>query len=109
MIFLKTWEAFLITLLNNIYYFPPEERKTFFKKLLPLLSPNGALIVVSAMQGGSPMNVGFDLIVRSTEGVYAIPELEELTLQLKESGFHRVSREQVLLGESFYLLIAKKQ
>ncbi len=97
----------MITLFNNIYYFPVNERSALFSDLQSYLNPSGTLVIVSNMQGKSVLSVGFDLILRATANCYALPEIEETIGQLKESGYIP-EKEKLILGEPFYGIIARR-
>ena len=45
----------LITLHNNIYYFPVGDRVELFRKLFGLLKPGGQLLITTGCQGGDPL------------------------------------------------------
>jgi cyclopropane fatty-acyl-phospholipid synthase-like methyltransferase len=98
----------LATLYNNTYYFAPEERPDLFRSLRSRLAPGGALGIVSAMRGkGSAFTIDLDLVLRSTVGNTALPDLDELTTQLKESGFESVDRIRLVPVEPLYGLVAR--
>ncbi len=97
----------MITLLNNIYYFPADQRSALFSGLLSYLNPGGILVIVSNMQGNTPLSVGFDLILRATANCYALPDLEETISQLEESGYC-AKKEKLIPGQPFYAIIARR-
>ncbi|HYP39867.1 MAG TPA: class I SAM-dependent methyltransferase [Chloroflexia bacterium] len=99
----------IITLYNNIYYFPPEERPALFRSLRERLASGGRLAVVSAMRGASVTTNDFDLVLRSTLGCTALPDTEELRAQLLGSGFDHVAGTRLAPIESFYGLIATRE
>jgi 4-hydroxy-2,2'-bipyrrole-5-carbaldehyde O-methyltransferase len=97
----------LITLYNNIYYFAPEERPALFRSLRSRLAPTGALAITSPIQGSrSVTTADFDLILRSTIGCFALPEMDELTRQLREGGFEQVQWEKLFPTEPYYGVVA---
>lgn len=96
----------LITLYNNLYYFPFDERKPLFQRLRSMLTFNGEIVIVSLMQGKSLISLNFDLVLRSTEGCAPLPELEETVEQLKESGLSEIKKVKLIPRSSFYGLLA---
>lgn len=96
----------LITLFNNVYYFTPEERPVLFCILRSRLAPNGALAIVSLMQGNSVTAIDFDLLLRSTVGCAPLPEVDELIAQLCESGFRHVKKTKLMPEEPVYGIVA---
>lgn len=97
----------LITLYNNIYYFPLEERVTLFQTLRALLAPDGALALVSMMQGESMESANFDLVLQSTIGGAPLPELNEVSQQLRDAGFTQIKQTRLMFGEPFVGILAR--
>ena len=97
----------LVTLYNNVYYFPLEERAALFKKLRSLLARRGSLALLSSMQGTTPLSADFDLILRSTQGCAPLPRLGDLREQLRAAGFVRVDVSRLVPTEPLYGLVAK--
>ena len=97
----------MITLYNNIYYFPLEERVALFQTLRDLLAPDGALALVSMMQGDSMEAANFDLVLRSTIGGAPLPELNEVSQQLRDGGFTHIKQTRLMFGEPFFGLLAQ--
>lgn len=96
----------LVTLYNNVYYFPVEERVELFRQIRGLLGPGGRLALLSSMQGLTPLSADFDLILRSTVGCAPLPRLDELKNQLREAGFGEVSIVRLVPVEPFYGVVA---
>lgn len=96
----------LITLFNNIYYFAPEERVLFFRRLRTWIAPGGALAVVTATAGSTVAIRAFDLVLRSTEGCWALPSRDALVAQLRASGFGSVRRDEIAAGQSLDAFLA---
>lgn len=96
----------LITLFNNIYYFAPEERVTFFRRLAASIAPGGALAVVTATAGPTVAIRAFDLVLQSTEGCWALPSRDALVAQLRDSGFGGVRRDEIAAGQSLDAFLA---
>ncbi|MBI5032858.1 MAG: class I SAM-dependent methyltransferase [Chloroflexi bacterium] len=97
----------LVTLYNNIYYFPVAERVPLFKKIRAWLKPGGAFALVTLMRGNNVDSANFDLILQSTQGCYALPTLDELTAQLRESGFSVDMQAQLVPMELYYGVLGK--
>lgn len=95
----------LITLYNNVYYFPVSERPALFKILCSLLAPNGSFALLSSMQGTTPITADFDLILRSTQGCAPLPRLTDLEAQIRAAGFSRVEATKLVPTEPFYGII----
>ncbi len=98
----------LVTLYNNIYYFPVEQRVALFQRVHAWLAPGGALALVSLFRGTSINSANFDLIVQSTLGCAPLPELDELKGQLRQAGFTLIEHSALAPGEPFYGILAHK-
>jgi 4-hydroxy-2,2'-bipyrrole-5-carbaldehyde O-methyltransferase len=96
----------LITLYNNLYYFPPEERASLFAGLRPLLAPGGTLAVVSLMRDVSVSSRNFDIVLQSTKGCFALTDSEETVVQMRTAGFTSVEKRQLLASEQFAAVLA---
>ncbi len=92
----------LVTLYNNVYYFPVDERVPLFKKIRAWLRPGGAFALVTMMRGNNLDSANFDLILQSTQGGYPLPTLDELATQLKESGFSVAMQSKLVPTELYY-------
>jgi SAM-dependent methyltransferase len=97
----------LITLYNNVYYFPVAERPALLGGLRARLAPGGALALTSMFQGDSVAAANFDLLLRATAGCAPLPDLAELTAQLRAAGFGAVEATPLLPGQPFYGLVAR--
>lgn len=97
----------LITLYNNIYYFPLDERIHLFRTLRALLTPGGTLALVSMMQGDSLEAANFDLVLRSTIGGAPLPKLSELSQQMRHAGFTQLTATRLIFGEPFFGILAR--
>lgn len=98
----------LITLHNNIYYFTTAERAPLFGHLAELLSPRGALCVVSMTAGGTVAGTDLDLTLRSTAGCAPLPELDQLREQLRQAGFMSVVSTSLLPLEPLHAVVASR-
>ena len=93
----------LVTLHNNIYYFPARERVGVLRHAASFLVPGGRLVVTTACPGGSPSGAALDLWGEMTEGCGGLPDPEVLRGQLTEAGLVAVTARNVGAPlESFY-------
>lgn len=79
----------LVLLLQNIYYWPPEQRPDVLRRLRQL-APGGTVVVASALAAGLPFNHHLDLVLRVTVGNWRLPTAEELERDLRSAGFGSV-------------------
>jgi len=92
----------IVTLFNNIYYFPVEERVALFRHLAGFLKPGGFLLAVTCSQGGSLPVDALNLWGAATDGAGRLPAVTEMTDQLHEAGFNTVKSSRLAPGESFW-------
>lgn len=94
----------LITLHNIIYYFPAEERLELLNRLRSMLSPDGVVAISTHFQsGGKDLGAAnLNMVNCSLKGLTPLPALDELTAQLKESGFGDVKISRLIPGSTFY-------
>jgi len=92
----------LITLYNNIYYFPETERVRLLVSLRERLKPGGKLAMVSLFAGKTVVAANFELILRSTLGCAPMGTVENLVRQLHESGFREVNTKRLIPVQPFY-------
>jgi 2-polyprenyl-3-methyl-5-hydroxy-6-metoxy-1,4-benzoquinol methylase len=98
----------LVTLHQNIYYFPEEERIGLAKHLMGHLKPGGTLLLTTAAQGGSPCLQALNIWASTTAGFGPLPDPDRLCRQLKEAGFVRVESRRLVPAESLWAFIAVK-
>ncbi len=96
----------LITLYNNIYYFPTAQRTDLFSDLARRLAPGGAIALVSMMGRGSISSADLDLTVRSTIGCGPLPRLDELPGQLRKAGLTKIEQTRLIPPEPLYGMVA---
>jgi 4-hydroxy-2,2'-bipyrrole-5-carbaldehyde O-methyltransferase len=96
----------LVTLHQNIYYFPVSERENLFRHLKEYLKPGGQVLLTSACQGGSPGIQGLNIQVSMTEGMSPLPDADQLSQQLKAAGFSEVKTKRLIPFESFWAFSA---
>lgn len=99
----RTTEAFdVLTLYNNIYYFPVEERIELFRHLLSLLKPGGRIVLTTGcLNGGIEFEV-VNLIHAATKGWGRLPDKDEMLQQLSVAGFEHTSAINLLPGNKYY-------
>ncbi len=95
----------IVTLYNNIYYFPVAKRVHLLRKLLYLLDSGGFLVLTTACQGGQPVSELLNLWGASTRGCGRLPYVDEMVKQMREAGFVRVQKKRLLPGDSFYAFV----
>ena len=98
----------LVTLHQNIYYFPVQERENLFRHLKEYLKPGGQVLLTSACQGGGPGIQGLNIQLSTTEGFSPLPEPEQVCQQLKAAGFSEVKTKRLIPFESFWTFSAVK-
>lgn len=92
----------LVTLHNNIYYFPVAERPALLGHLRAFLSPGGALLLTTACAGGGPEMQALDIWSANTEGCGRLPEVGEMENQLREADFSAVRSRRLMPGGSYF-------
>ena len=98
----------LITLYSVIYYFSIQERSALFKYFRSIISPKGTIAIVSNMQsrGKDLVAANLNMGTSSMVGCTPLPSVTELTTQLKESGFIKVTQKRLMPGSEFYGILA---
>jgi ubiquinone/menaquinone biosynthesis C-methylase UbiE len=92
----------LITLYNNIYYFPENDRVRLLVSLRERLKPGGKLAVVSLFAGTTVVAANFELVLRSTSGCAPMGTVENFVSQLHESGFREVTTTRLIPVQPFF-------
>ncbi|MBP7735624.1 MAG: class I SAM-dependent methyltransferase [Spirochaetes bacterium] len=98
----------ILTLYNNIYYFPVEERIGLLAHLKDLLNPGGCILLTTGCMGGG---IEFDLvnlIHGTTRGWGRLPYKDEMLLQLGTAGFKRNRAKSLIPGNGYYGFIGYK-
>ena len=98
----------LVTLHQNIYYFPVQERENLFRHIKEYLKPGGQVLLTSVCQGGGPGIQGLNIQVSTTEGFSPLPDADQLSQQLKAAGFSEVKTKRLVPFESFWAFRASK-
>ncbi len=97
----------LVTLHQNVYYFPLAERTALFAALRGFARPGGRLLITSTCRGGSMISAVLDVWGRVTEGTGPLPDPEELAQQLEAAGWREVGARNLLPGDRFYRFVAR--
>ncbi len=97
----------LVTLHNNIYYFPVDERVALLRHLRGFLRPGGCLLLTTAAQGGQVALEVLSLWAASTAGCGRLPGTEELVEQLREAGYEPDEPTSLVPGDSYYGFVGR--
>lgn len=91
----------LVTMHNNIYYFPEAERTRALERARSLLAPGGRILLTTSCRGG---NAGIEVLNLWFE--YAdfggpLPREDELVARMRDAGFSDVEVRRLIPGEQF--------
>lgn len=93
----------VVTLHNNIYYFPVEERPDVLAQLRGFLRPGGRLLCTTACRGRSAEMAALSLWGAATEGCGRLPRPGELVEQLQSAGYQGITARNLLAPfDEFY-------
>jgi SAM-dependent methyltransferase len=98
----------LVTLHNNIYYFPIPERLDLIHRLESFLNPGGKLLVTTACQG-YPSTEMLNLWGQMTEGMGALPQPDDLGELMGQAGLTDLQKTELLPGGGFYAFVGSKR
>lgn len=98
----------LVTLHQNIYYFPVAERPALLAHVRGFLRPGGRLLLTTGCRGGSVAMGVLDLWGAATEGAGRLPDPDELVAQLGEAGYMGAASERLVPGEALFAFTATK-
>ncbi|GBE66618.1 methyltransferase [Mycobacterium sp. MFM001] len=98
----------LITLHNNIYYFPPAEWRTLLADLRGRLTPTGRLVLTSMFAGNSLSATELDLVLRATAGCWPLPERTELVHALTDAGYRGAAFHRLLATDPLFGVVAER-
>lgn len=99
----------ILTLYNNIYYFPLEERIDLFTHLRTLIKPGGRILLTTGcMNGGIEFEL-VNLIHSTTKGWGRLPYKDEMVQQLSAAGFERNSAINLIPGDKYCAFIGYNQ
>jgi len=97
-----TPEFDIVTLYNNIYYFPVEERVSLLAHLNKFIKPGGFLLLTTCCQGS---NLGMEVLNlwgAATATCGRLPSVAEMQRQLSEAGYGSIDTIGLIPGDSFY-------
>ncbi len=99
----------LVTLHNNIYYFPVEDRVDLLARLRDSLKTNGRVLITTACQDGQPAIEILNLWAESTKGCGALPKATEMLSQFRSAGFTAVHSKRLIPGYNYRSFIGTKE
>lgn len=98
----------VVTLFNNIYYFPVEARVALLVHLMRFIRPGGFLLLITCCQGGSlPVEV-LNLWGAATLTAGRLPGRDEMRAQLHQAGYGAVEAARLIPGEQFFAFRAAR-
>jgi len=98
----------VVTLHQNIYYFPVETRVRLLAHLTGFLRPGGQLLVTSICRGGGVTTAGLDLWGAMTEGAGRLPDPRELAAQLTAAGYRDVRSIRLTSDGMYWAFVGTK-
>ena len=99
----------IVTLYNNIYYFPVEDRVSLLRHIGEFVRPGGFLLLTTCCQGGNLGVEALNLWGAATATGGRLPHRVELVRQLQDAGYKNVKTIRLMPGESFYAFRAQSQ
>lgn len=97
----------LVTLHNNIYYFPIPERLDLIRRLASFLNPGGKIVVTSACHGFQSTMM-LNLWAEMTEGFGALPEADALWDLISQAGFSSLRKIELFPRGGFFAFVGSK-
>lgn len=97
----------IVTLYNNIYYFPVEERVSLLAHLEGFLEPGGFLLLTTCCQGG---NLGMEVLNlwgAATVSAGRLPSVAEMQQQLAAAGYESMDAMRLIPGDGFHAFRAR--
>jgi 4-hydroxy-2,2'-bipyrrole-5-carbaldehyde O-methyltransferase len=92
----------IVTLYNNIYYFPVESRVSLLQHIRRFIKPGGFLLLITCCQGGSLAVEVLNLWGAATLTGGRLPSKNELISQLRQAGFQDVQTIRLAPGEELF-------
>jgi 4-hydroxy-2,2'-bipyrrole-5-carbaldehyde O-methyltransferase len=92
----------IVTLYNNIYYFPVESRVSLLQHIRQFIKPGGFLLLITCCQGGSLGMEVLNLWGAATLTGGRLPRKNELIGQLHDAGFPDVQTIRLIPGEALF-------
>ena len=97
----------IVTLYNNIYYFPVESRVSLLQHIRQFIKPGGFLLLITCCQGGSLAVEVLNLWGAATLSGGRLPSKRELISQLHHAGFQDVEAVRLIPGEELFAFKAR--
>ena len=97
----------LVTLLNNIYYWPPERRSETLRTIRTVIAPDGVLMLATATTHGHAFNRHLDLMVRVNTSSHPLPTRDEISVDLADAGYVDIETVQPLPKTGLLVAIAR--
>ena len=91
----------LVTLHNNIYYFPVSERLDLIRRAANFLHPGGTLLLTSACQGFTSTMM-LNLWGEMTAGSGPLPQADAVLDLMRQAGLTGLRKNELLPGGGFY-------
>jgi len=92
----------IVTLYNNIYYFPVESRVSLLQHVRQFIKSDGFLLLITCCQGGSLAVEVLNLWGAATLTGGRLPGKDELISQLQHAGFQDVETVRLIPGETLF-------
>ena len=99
----------LVTLHNNIYYFPVAQRVKLLTHLRGFLAPGGSLLLTTGCQSRNVTFAVLNLWAAMTEGCGPLPARTEMLAQLQAAAFRATRAKNLLPGVGFYAFVARRE
>jgi hypothetical protein len=90
----------LVTLHNNVYYFPVDARVPLLRHLRGFLKVGGRILVTTHCRGSSSGGC-LGLFAALTDGCGRLPRWEEMVAQLGEAGYHGATARQLIPCDAY--------
>ena len=101
-----TADADVVTLHQNIYYFPQAERAELLRHLGGFLRPGGRLVVTTIARDTGHASAGLDLWCALTEGADRLPTAASLEADARAAGYTDVEALPLMSGGMYVGLVA---
>ena len=111
---IRTWSPHparryeLVTLLNDVYYFPEGERAALYEHLGGLLAGDGELVVVTMTRTGSIASAHLHFMLACEAGAASLPEPGAVASDLRQAGYVVVGEESLVPTEPFVGVRARR-
>lgn len=101
-------DADLVTLHQNIYYFPTDEQAELLRHLGSFLVPGGKLLITTVVRNSGSASAALDLWGAMTRGASRLPSPDELTALLESAGYKDVTCRKLGPDGSYYAAIGSR-